>query len=304
MPLQIFVPFYGDPALLDRAVASVLAQSDPDWTLTVVDDAYPDASVAQTFATIADPRVRYLRNDANLGANGNYRRCLALAHDDLLVLLGADDELLPNYVATIRAAHLAYPAAAVIQPGVEIIDGSGRPATALVDRIKRRLRPRANPRALLAGQELAVSLLRGNWLYFPALALARGPAQRIGFRTGLDVVQDLALVLDLVSAGHTLVLDDTVCFRYRRHRGSDSSWRAATGSRFVEEARFFADAAQRAEALGWHRAARIARWHTLSRLNAFTKLPQALWARNWPGVGTLLRHVVGTTGRRIVGRAG
>lgn len=42
MPLDVLVPFWGDPALLRLTVESVLAQTDGDWLLTVVDDAYPD----------------------------------------------------------------------------------------------------------------------------------------------------------------------------------------------------------------------------------------------------------------------
>lgn len=295
MPLQIFVPFYGDPALLHRTVGSVLDQTDPDWTLTVVDDGYPDPAVAAWFAALPDPRVRYLRNEVNLGANGNYRKCLTLADADLLVVLGADDELLPHYVATVRAAHASFPAAVVIQPGVEVIDEHGAPSRSLLDTVKQRLlRPRTeNGRRILGGEQLAASLLRGNWLYFPSLVLARREAQRTGFRAGLDVVQDLALVLDLVAAGGGLLLDDTVCFRYRRHRASDSSWRALAGTRFVEEREFFLTAAAEAAARGWPLAARAARRHLLSRLNALTQLPRAVLARQWTGAATLTRHVVG-----------
>lgn len=230
MPLQIFMPFHGDPTLLRQAVESVLAQTDPAWTLTVIDDGYPVPTVAAYFAGVHDPRVRYLRNPENIGANGNYRRCLALADQNWLVLLGADDELLPNYVATVRAAGRTHPAAAVIQPGAEIIDTDGRVVLPVVDRVKlRMLRPRGSTE--LAGPALAESLLCGNWLYFPALAFRRGPAQRIGFRAGLDVVQDLALVVDLVADGGSLVVLDTVCFRYRRHSAGDSSGRDSDGSR-------------------------------------------------------------------------
>lgn len=295
MPLQIFVPFYGDPALLQLTVASVLAQSDPDWTLTVVDDGYPDDAVPAYFAALSDDRVRYLRNETNLGANGNYRRCLDLADDDLVVLLGADDELLPSYVATVLDVHRSFPDAAMIQPGVEVIDEHGAPVRSLLDTVKQRwLRP-ATPdgRLLLSGEALAVSVLRGNWLYFPSLVFARVPVQQTGLRTGLDVVQDLALVLDLTVAGHTLVVDDTVCFRYRRHRASDSSWRALAGSRFVEERRFFLEAAAQSTALGWTRAAGAARRHLLSRANALTVLPRAVAARQWSGARTLARHALG-----------
>lgn len=294
MPLQIFVPFYGDPQLLRRTVASVLAQSDPDWTLTVIDDGYPDPTVATFFAGLSDPRVRYLCNAVNLGANGNFRRCIELADQEWLVILGADDELLPAYVAVIAAAVAAHPDAAVVQPGVQVIDQHGARAMSLLDRVKLRLlRPTATDRRVWAGADLAASLLRGNWLYFPSLAFRREPAQRIGLRTGLDVVQDLALVLDLVMDGGSLALDDTVCFSYRRHSTSDSSFRALDGSRFVEQRRYFRLVSAELEALGWSRAARAGRQHVLSRVHALTLLPSALQARQWDGATTLIRHAAG-----------
>jgi len=36
--IDIMLPYYGDVALMQNAVRSVIAQSDPDWRLTVVDD--------------------------------------------------------------------------------------------------------------------------------------------------------------------------------------------------------------------------------------------------------------------------
>jgi len=50
-------------------VRSVLEQRDPDWRLTVVDDGYPDGSVPGWFAGLGDDRVRYHRNETNLGAH-------------------------------------------------------------------------------------------------------------------------------------------------------------------------------------------------------------------------------------------
>ena len=43
--------------------------------LNVVDDAYPDPAVAQWFAGLQDERVRYLRNDVNLGESMIVGRC-------------------------------------------------------------------------------------------------------------------------------------------------------------------------------------------------------------------------------------
>ena len=138
-----------------------------------------------------------------------------------------------------------------------------------------------------------MSLLRGNWLYFPSICWRAGPLRRTGFREGLSVVQDLALVLDLVLAGESLLVEPTVCFRYRRHRTSVSSAQAADGRRFAEERAFFLATADRMAAHGWPRAARAARRHLASRLNALTRLPAAL--RHGPGDGarTLARHAFG-----------
>lgn len=291
MTVDIMLPYYGDPALLKLAVRSVQAQDDPDWRFVVVDDGYPDASVAEWFAALGDIRVEYRRNEVNLGANGNYRRCLELVENDLAVLMGADDLMRPDYIRTIKGLHRDFPGAGLIRVGVECIDETGAAFRGLVDRAKQLLyAPGGRGPRLMGGEELATSLLRGNWLYFPSLAWRSDALLGNGFRDGLDVVQDLALVIDLLLDGEQVVVDDRVRFQYRRHRASDSSVRALTGSRFAEERRYFLGIARELDAQGWHRAARTARNHVSSRLHALTVVPQALRRGRGQDVGKLLRH--------------
>jgi glycosyltransferase involved in cell wall biosynthesis len=293
MSLEFMVPFYGDPGLLKETVASVRAQTDGDWRLTVVDDGYPDDSIPGWFAALGDDRIRYTRNETNLGANKNYEKCLALATADDVTVLGADDLLRPNYVAVVREARRRFPDAAVIQPGVEVVDEHGQPARSLVDRVKRVYAPTPTGTVALSGEDLATSLLKGNWLYFPALCFSLAKVRDVGFRDGLNVVQDLALVLDLLMRGERLVVDPTVCFAYRRHGGSDSSWRALEGTRFLEERDYFQQVARELTALGWSRAARAARMHVSSRLHALTYLPAAVRNRHRTGMRNLATHAFG-----------
>ncbi|APU12232.1 putative glycosyltransferase [Actinoalloteichus sp. GBA129-24] len=288
------LPYYGDVGLMQTTVRSVLAQDDQDWRLTVVDDGYPDDSIPGWFASLGDDRITYLRNEENLGANRNFQKCIGLIKHELVVVMGADDVMLPNYVRTVRAAHEAQPNASVIQPGVELIDENGEPAKTLVDEAKRRLySPKGHGRQIFCGEDLAVSLLRGNWLYFPSLAWRADAITTVGFREGLNVVQDLALVMDLVQRGDQLVVDDTVCFQYRRHRASDSSWRAMAGTRFIEERNYFLDVAGRLQRQGWTRAAKVARTHVSSRLHALSLLPKAVKNRHREGMRNLSRHAFG-----------
>lgn len=297
MTLEFMVPFYGDPALLKETVASVRAQTDGNWRLTVVDDGYPDDSLPGWFAALGDTRIRYERNEINLGANKNYEKCMSLATADDVTVLGADDLLRPEYVAVVRAARHRFPDAAIIQPGVDVIDEHGEPARSLVDRVKQHYAPQPQGPVALAGEDLATSLLKGNWLYFPALCFRVDQVRAVGFRDGLNVVQDLALVLDLLMRGEQLVVDPTVCFAYRRHSASDSSWRALEGTRFVEERSYFLQVAGELDAVGWHRAARVARYHVSSRLHALTYLPSAVRRRHVAGIRNLSRHIIAAPSR-------
>jgi glycosyltransferase involved in cell wall biosynthesis len=300
--VDIMLPHYGRLDLVQQTVRSVLAQDDPNWRLTVVDDSgeLPDDGLAAWCAGLAEPRVRYLRNERNLGINRNFQRCVTLVEHELAVLIGSDDLLLCGYVGLVRRAHRAHPDAAIIQPGVDVVDERGEPVRTLVDLSKRWVyAPRVSRPTVLSGESLAVSLLRGNWLYFPALCWRSGPLRRFGFRDGLSVVQDLALVLDLVIDGESLLVEPTTAFRYRRHRASVSSAQAADGRRFAEERAFFAETADRMAAQGWRRAARAARNHVSSRINALTQLPVAIRDRRRDGVRTLARHAFGGRTSRV-----
>jgi len=299
--VDVLFPYYGDVAMMKQAVESILAQTSPDWTLTVIDDGYPDESIPGYFGALVaqDPRITYLRNEQNLGANGNYRKALTFVRNELAVVMGADDLMLKNYVETVLADHQRFPSAHIIQPGVEVVDEHNQPAMGLIDRMKRLYAPRvqvSQGHRLLSGESLAVSLLRGNWLYFPSVCWRADTLVAVNFREGLNVVQDLALALDLIKAGGNLLVDSTVCFQYRRHRQSDSSWRALEGTRFIEEREFFTTMADELAAIGWSRAARTARLHLSSRLNAATLLPKAWRTRQHQGVRNLREHVLARPG--------
>ncbi|MFD6697512.1 MULTISPECIES: glycosyltransferase family 2 protein [unclassified Microbacterium] len=274
MTLDICVPYWGDPALFIETIASVLAQDDPDWRLMIIDDGYPGTTIADHVASIGDERIRYRRNETNVGIIENFRRAVDAAEGSHVVVLGSDDLLLPNFVGHIRATIAAFPDADVIQPGVQVVGSQGEPRRTLVDGVKALLAPR-HP-ATLRGEEMARSLLVGNWLYWPSLAIRTEPARRIGFRDGLPIILDLALLIDIAFEGGTLRYTGVDAFRYRRHPASLSQTALLDGSRFEDERRFYQETARRAEQAGWNRAARAARGRIMSRLHAFNTLPTVI----------------------------
>jgi len=275
------------------AVESIRAQSDPQWRLTVVDDVYPDLAPGEWVKSIADDRISYSRNAANLGVAGNFNASVSLMTSDWGVVMGGDDIMLPGFVARVRELALGHPTAAVIQPGVEVIDEAGGLHLPLVDRLKGYHRFRGAGVRTFAGEQLATSLLRGNWTYFPSLVWRVEVLRQHRFRPDLVVAPDLVMLLDITADGGSLVLDEATVFQYRRHRHSVSSAAATDGSRFAEEHGVFIEQADRFARMGWKRAAGAARAHVSSRLNALTRVPAAIANGDGHGLRMLVSHAAG-----------
>jgi glycosyltransferase involved in cell wall biosynthesis len=288
--IQIVIPYYGDPGLMIRAITSVLEQSDADWQLLVVDDAYPGTEVREWLEALDHAQVRYVRNDRQLGVSGNFQRCLELAEAEHVTFLGCDDLMLPNYVAVTSRAFAEHPDVAGVQPSVKVVDAAGETSRSLTDRVKRLIAPHPDAALALSGERLAVSLLRGNWTYFPAICWRRELVAAHTFRQDLETVLDFDLLIDLVLDGHELLLLPDEAFCYRRHSTSASSLSARATTRFAEEARLYREVAVRCRERGWTSAERAARQRVTSRLHAALLVPGALRARDRVSARALLRH--------------
>lgn len=293
MTVEIFLPFWGDPGLLYATVESVRAQRDPDWRLIVIDDCYPDDSVPAHFETIDDERITYTRNEVNLGITENYREAIRRATTAHIVILGCDDLLHPNYLDIVHRTIATVPHADVIQPGVVVIDEHGREVAPLVDRVKQGLLAprRGDGIAVLTGQQMATSLIRGDWLYWPSLVFRTETLKRIDFREGLPIIQDLALLMDIAFDGGTLAYNPIRAFSYRRHGGSASQKTLLDGRRFRDERTYYAQARELAAARRWHRTATTARLRVMSRLHAMAELPGVVRRGTASGLQSTLAHI-------------
>lgn len=286
--LDIALPFYGDVLFLKQTVKSVLSQEDSNWMLIVIDDCYPDETLPNWFESLNDPRISYFRNSMNLGANANYREALKHLTSEYCVILGADDLLKSNFVSTVNSIIESNLRFGLLQPGVEVVDESGKPINPIGDRAKSFLRNRYTKSTKQLLQDSLTSLCNGNWLYFPSIVWRTSLIQEIGFTDGLNVCQDLDLAFRCIERGEKLLVLDEVLFSYRRHSGSDSSVKAVNGERFKEEKRFYYENASAFSTSGWKMASVAARLHLTSRVNALLLVPKAIRLRSNPFV--LIKH--------------
>ena len=290
MALDIALPFYGDVAFMKQTVQSILNQSDPNWRLVVVDDGYPDQSIPGWFQSLGDSRIEYQRNAKNLGANGNFQKCLGLLSSDYCLVMGADDLLEPDFVSCINQVLDNNPGIAMIHPGVKVIDENNFEISTRSDQVKRSIRQSQAVSKILKGEPLAASLMKGNWMYFPSIVWKTRTIQQIGFRPGFHVCQDLGLAMDLIMQGGEMALIEDEIFSYRRHQESDSSVKAINGERFKDEKHFFNVMAKDLRKIGWRKAAQAAKFHTTSRLHAASLIPKCISKGQNPWV--LIKHLI------------
>jgi hypothetical protein len=275
---------------MKQTVQSILNQTDPNWKLIVVDDGYPDGSLPGWFAGLSDERIEYQRNSSNLGANGNFQKCLGLLSAEYCLVMGADDLLEPNFVERINELIAQHPGISMIHPGVKVIDENNEQISTRSDQVKKSLRESQGISRMLMGEALAESLMKGNWMYFPSIVWKTKTIQEIGFRPGFHVCQDLGLAMDLIMQGGEMALIEDEIFRYRRHQKSDSSVKAVNGERFKDEKHFFNVMSRDLNEIGWKSAARAAKVHSTSRLHAASLIPTCITRKQNPL--PLIKHVL------------
>lgn len=221
--ISVCIPTYLGEATIGVAIKSVLTQSLPDFELIVIDDGSPDGtrSIVEGFS---DARVVYLRNEINLGPQGNWNRCLEVARGEYFKLLPHDDLLHPQCLerqAAILDRDLDQRIALVFSAR-EVLDPNGRVLT-------RRGYPGRGDGAIPGNSVMRSCVRRGtNLLGEPgAVMFRKSLADRVGPFDATDpYVIDLDYWFRLLAHGDAYYLADTLAsFRISR-----SSWSVAIGN--------------------------------------------------------------------------
>jgi GT2 family glycosyltransferase len=110
MIFEVRMTAFERPALLRRALESLLVQTHTGWRANVMDDSR-SAAISELVATMDDDRIVYSHNPERLGAAGNIDQCFlpeALQGGNYACLLEDDNYWLPDFlanIATILADH-------------------------------------------------------------------------------------------------------------------------------------------------------------------------------------------------------
>lgn len=99
MKFSILLPTRNRLDLLRYAVESVRLQDYPDWEIIISDNASTE-DVSGYVASCADGRIRYYRTERLLPVTENWNATVERSTGDYLIMLGDDDGLMRNCLAT------------------------------------------------------------------------------------------------------------------------------------------------------------------------------------------------------------
>jgi glycosyltransferase involved in cell wall biosynthesis len=119
--VSVCIPVFNGERYIGAALASVLAQTFDDYEVVVVDNCSDDKTV-DIVEGFDDPRIRLLRNESNIGAEGNWNRAVDEARGRYVKLLCADDLLHPTCLERQVALLDAHPRAAFVAGKRDIVD--------------------------------------------------------------------------------------------------------------------------------------------------------------------------------------
>ncbi|HKQ53329.1 MAG TPA: glycosyltransferase family A protein [Pyrinomonadaceae bacterium] len=222
----IGVPVYNGEDFLATALDAILAQDYEDFELIISDNASTDATpeIARRYAA-RDPRVRYSRNETNIGAVGNFNRVFALSNSKYFMWAGAHDLRHPSMLSRCIAALEADAEVVLAYPRVAGIDREGKPCEMHMVYIDTRGQRPVDRYAAIINKIRSCHMIHG---VFRADAL-----RRAGEMPNISWGPDILLLAKLALAGTFALVDETLYYP-RRVRPDEAKNFEAWKKRYLE----------------------------------------------------------------------
>lgn len=107
--VSVVIPTYNYGRFLDEAIQSVLDQTYNAFELIIVDNHSSDNTDEVVKKYLPDPRVRYHKNESNIGLVNNWNKCLSYATGEYIKFLNADDKFHPEIIEKFVTILDTYP---------------------------------------------------------------------------------------------------------------------------------------------------------------------------------------------------
>ncbi len=131
--ISVVIPLYNKKKQIAYTLQSVFEQTFQDFEIVVVDDGSTDNSVEEV-EKFDDSRIRLI-HQTNAGVSAARNRGIEEARGELIAFLDADDEWLPEYLATQYGLYQKYPECSVYACNYEFRDSEGKVTPTIIRKL-------------------------------------------------------------------------------------------------------------------------------------------------------------------------
>lgn len=124
--VSIGLPVFNGAKFIEEALRSIAAQTFGDFELIICDNASEDSTeaICRLWGE-SDPRIRYHRNESNLGASRNFNRAFEMSSGEYFKWAAHDDVLQPEFLSRCVKVLDEDPSVVLCHTGVRLIDEEG-----------------------------------------------------------------------------------------------------------------------------------------------------------------------------------
>jgi glycosyltransferase involved in cell wall biosynthesis len=283
--LGIVVPYFENQDYFYRLVGSIIAQQSTSWFLTIVDDSGGNDPLVLRPDIAQDTRIDLVANNHNLGLGKSWNTGLVSMksrhNPDVVAVIHADDELEPNYVSTVLAAHEANPDVFAVHTEVRIIDEHGSFRFSFPDFIKGIVRPGSAKDEVFSRGDAGLSqILKGNFVFCPTMSFKTAMCDFPVFDEEWKMTIDLDLISRSLLSGKTILGVADKVYRYRRHGGNLTARLNKSTERFSEEIKFYAQISTTCREHGFPLSARVARRMWIVKFHILYQMTKSVLSGN------------------------
>lgn len=225
--VSVCIPVYNRPDYVAEAIESVLQQTFTDFELIITDNCSTDNTpeVIKNYAA-KDKRVKYYRNQYNIGICSNINRVMLLSSGEYIKPLFSDDKLLPRCLELFVDALDNHPKVSLATSFTQnfgdsdnVRDESYFPGTGELD-------------GKFCQKDL---LINGNWAGSPSSVMFRRKDMHIGLINHMWIywLGDLDMSIRLLGIGNAFVVHEILSFL--RIHGKQVSSVYAVDFRLIKE---------------------------------------------------------------------
>ncbi|UVK86905.1 glycosyltransferase [Pseudomonas sp. B21-051] len=246
--ISVVIPSYNHRHYIEKAVDSVLNQSEHDLELIVIDDGSTDDSLSY-LRQISDSRFK-LVEQKNAGAHNAINRGLALAQGEYLAILNSDDIFHPDRLKRCIEALLRENAD-LVTTWIEVINADGKPLG--VKEAWKNMLPWSIPdmeKSFSATDDFSLNLIVSNFVSTTSnIVFTRKLYEKVGGMRNLRFAHDWDFMFRAAETSKCVLLPEAL-MQYRIHGSNTISsnrawmlfeicWVMATGMRRFERDLFY-----------------------------------------------------------------